>query len=369
MGYWEDFKIGRMVRDNPEFAKQYYARQQQQANQGPLNDLLGTKATPQQSYQTQVPTEGPMPQGTPQGAPRVSMPINQITQEAKAGTGLLGGQIPPVQAAVELMKMQGQPQQVGGQLFNSLYKPQAAGEQGLNIVGVPQKLGNGNLGYLDGSTGKMTDTGTSFFNAFKPVMINDTPHLLNTNTGQILRTNVGGQPITPQSVAQQKASSAGQVAEATAGAQAKVSSQKTADEAAGLAEGAMSYVNTARGLAKKMNEMQLGPLAGRIPDLTHNSQLLTNQLNNLIGNVRLKLGPGLLSNTDIALLRTMIPNTKMDKSVVLESLDLFEAELKRIISKKTGHNFENKAMPEIGEVRGGFKYLGGDPSKKESWSK
>jgi hypothetical protein len=103
--------------------------------------------------------------------------------------------------------------------------------------------------------------------------------------------------------------------------------------AADLAKEARHYVQEARELVKGMNDMQLGPLAARLPNLSGESQLLNNKLNNLIGNVRDKLGPGILSDPDILLLKSMIPHMAMDKGPLLKALDSFEAELIRRIEK------------------------------------
>lgn len=124
-------------------------------------------------------------------------------------------------------------------------------------------------------------------------------------------------------------------------AKGEVKQQFAADEAALMAEGAKFYVDNARKLVNDMNEAQLGPIAGRTPNFSENAQLLEMQLNNMIGNVRGKMGPGVLSNTDVEMLKSMIPNMRMDKSTINRALDLFETELMRIIERKTGYKMSN----------------------------
>lgn len=322
--YRAGFQFGRQLRDNPAFAKQFYDGQRQAQAKQDLMGLLGNKVDLGQ----QVPNT-PTKYG--------DMDFNVGGQEVpkmegfKPGSGLLGGEYTPIETAVRMMSIDSPiAQQTGGNLLQQAFKPQS---QGLNIVGSPLKLKNGNFGYLDGRTGQITDTGKPFNDPYKDLMINDVPYTFNRRTGQIAQPEVSGgnNPITHEVVTKQKADEA----TAVETAKSNVKSQDEINKAASLAEGAVRYVQEARKLAMDMSDKQLGPIANMTPNFTGNAQLLEMQLNNLIGNVREKL-PGILSDSDIKLLKSMIPNMGMDKEPLLKALDMFESELQRIIQKKTG---------------------------------
>ena len=231
------------------------------------------------------------------------------------------------------------------------------------VVGSPQKLGSGNYGYM-GQGGKMHDTGTPFFNPFKNVNVNGVPYNFNSRTGQMGTPQApqGKQPITHETIIGQKAKEAAKLAEVSS--MAKIQDAK--NESASLAGGAIGYVHKARELVQSMNDAQLGPIAVQTPNFSESAQLLDQQLTNLIGNVRTKLGPGLLSDTDIKLLKRMIPHMGMDKAVLLESLDLFEAEINRIISEKTGGSDNQPANGLTEDEKKEFEGLK-EQAKREGW--
>jgi hypothetical protein len=135
--------------------------------------------------------------------------------------------------------------------------------------------------------------------------------------------------VAPEVATKREAIEAGEVTSSKAAAERGAKQIEAAD----LAEEARFYVQEARELVNGMSDRQLGPIAAMMPNLSGESQLLNNKLNNLIGNVRDKLGPGILSDPDVLLLKSMIPNMAMDKGPLLKALNSFEDELIRRINR------------------------------------
>lgn len=101
-----------------------------------------------------------------------------------------------------------------------------------------------------------------------------------------------------------------------------------------------------------MTDKQLGPFAFQMPNLSQESQLMEMQINNLLGTVRDKL-PGILSDSDIQLLLSMLPSMKMDKEPLMKSLDLFEKEMQTKIDRAKAPGYNQQSGGEFS----GFKVL------------
>lgn len=348
MGQFDDFLLQRALRTNPSFAKNYYMQQNQQADQERLNGLLGAAGTPEQKYATEGPTEGPMMPGQE----RQAMPFNQVTQEAVQGTGLLGGQTSPQELGIRMMTGNlPNTRATGSNLLMQAMQPQKQGDfsfQQYQSMGPEERKTYDRYkgrGFTQPQAQPSSVKEWQYFNQLSPqeqqqyMQMKRQTQYLNTGSAfvnpPVMGTSQPSIPIkpkvteTPGYMAEQEKAK-GQV-------RSQLKAGDAASQAASLAEGAINYVDQARGIAQDMSDAQLGPLASKTPDFTANSQLLKMTLNNLIGNVREKLGPGLLSDTDIKLLKSMIPNMAMDKEPLLKSLDLFESELQRIINKKPGN--------------------------------
>lgn len=300
--------IGRLqakaTRNNPAYAQQYLAEMEakrkaalyQQAAEAMKGYNVDYNAPPEQRYNS--------------WSNHKLLSGNSVLMDAALG---------------DQRNMQGSVMSNYGQLQKEKFNPTA----NTRIAGTPIKLKNGNYGYFDKITNRIVDTGTAYSSPYENVMINNMPHNYDPRLGTI--TTPPGGPSHDQ-VVDQKVKETTKIKQA----ESKVKTQDEYNDAANLAQEASNYVQEAREIVGRMSERQLGPVANMMPNFSEDAQLLQMTLNNLIGNVRGKLGPGILSDTDIKLLKSMIPNMGMDKSTLLKALNSFEKNLQRIIAKKTG---------------------------------
>lgn len=110
-------------------------------------------------------------------------------------------------------------------------------------------------------------------------------------------------------------------------------SDAAALDAAAMADDALFFTEKVRTALDRMSEDDFGPIDGRKAAFTENGQLMQGYLKNLVGNVRDKLGNGVLTDEDFKQLMAMLPQITDYKSVFTEKLATFEEEMQRRIGK------------------------------------
>lgn len=123
MGALAEFLTGRALRDNPQFANNYYQQQEQIANNAYLKDLMGVAGRPMEMGQQveNTPTQyGQMDLNV--GG--VDVPKMEGFRPETQGSGLLGGNLSPIETAMKFMQAPSQQTRaLGGNMMNQLMQP------------------------------------------------------------------------------------------------------------------------------------------------------------------------------------------------------------------------------------------------------
>lgn len=184
-------------------------------------------------------------------------------------------------------------------------------------------------------------------------------------------SRVGGAPrITPISTLDAEAAAAARIAQDKAVATATGEAQGAlAGKAPAKASFNIALGNLRQSIGKAMQGMVAGP-AGSVFDYG-DKKLFNSRVQQLSTDLRTVYripGEGTLSDQEQRQYGFQLPSTDNPPDVNEQILNDLEARTNARTDTPIGAP-KPKAMPKVGEVRGGYRFKGGDPAKKENWEK
>lgn len=129
------------------------------------------------------------------------------------------------------------------------------------------------------------------------------------------------------------------------------------------------YEEARRGLIEGLEGTETGPIAGRIPAVTAAQQTAEGgvaAMAPVLKQLFRVAGEGIFTDRDQALLLDMVPKRTDEPEARAAKM----ANIDAIVRAKLGMSGSTQTTElQVGAVEDGYEYLGGDPSKPESWRK